>query len=271
MASVVVRQQPSAATTGTPCCPATRASTKPGAMCVARRSPQCAAQRSTVKWGAARRQDRGAVEAPSSPLRAAYGRARRSFRRSVAEQPWPEQIAAATAGRIRRPDPARLSGPAQAELVERGRYLFTVASCALCHGADSAGGAERAGVHPESVDLTVIGRRRSRRRDGAVRFLDLYLTAKRLELLHEFIPGRTPVAVVWTRPSQSTWQAASTAAGEQGLKLLSLEIRDPSEIEVACSAATAARAREPGESRSWPRRDGSPLCILSGSMSRPAG
>src|SRR5262249_54550168 len=54
----------------------------------------------------------------------------------------PEQIAAATAGRIPRPNPARLSDPPQAELVERGRYLFAVASCALCHGADGAGGAK---------------------------------------------------------------------------------------------------------------------------------
>jgi mono/diheme cytochrome c family protein len=54
----------------------------------------------------------------------------------------PEQIAASAAGRIPRPDPARLSDPSQAELVERGRYLFAVASCALCHGADGAGGAK---------------------------------------------------------------------------------------------------------------------------------
>jgi mono/diheme cytochrome c family protein len=54
----------------------------------------------------------------------------------------PEQIAAATAGRIPRPASDRLDAPPQAELVERGRYLFAVASCALCHGADGAGGAK---------------------------------------------------------------------------------------------------------------------------------
>jgi mono/diheme cytochrome c family protein len=54
----------------------------------------------------------------------------------------PEQIAAATAGRIPRPASDRLDTPPQAELVERGRYLFAVASCALCHGADGAGGAK---------------------------------------------------------------------------------------------------------------------------------
>jgi mono/diheme cytochrome c family protein len=54
----------------------------------------------------------------------------------------PEQIAAATAGRIPRPASARLDAPPQAELVERGRYLFAVVSCALCHGPDGAGGAK---------------------------------------------------------------------------------------------------------------------------------
>jgi mono/diheme cytochrome c family protein len=54
----------------------------------------------------------------------------------------PEQIAAATAGRIPRPDPARFSDRSGAQLAERGRYLFAVASCALCHGVDGAGGAK---------------------------------------------------------------------------------------------------------------------------------
>jgi mono/diheme cytochrome c family protein len=52
----------------------------------------------------------------------------------------PEQIAQAVAAGIPRPDPARLGGPEQAALAERGRYLFTVASCALCHGNDGSGG-----------------------------------------------------------------------------------------------------------------------------------
>jgi mono/diheme cytochrome c family protein len=46
------------------------------------------------------------------------------------------------AGGIPRPDPARLVDPPQRALVDRGRYLYTVASCALCHGADGAGGAK---------------------------------------------------------------------------------------------------------------------------------
>jgi len=54
----------------------------------------------------------------------------------------PEQIADAVAGGIPHPDPERLSDPAQRALVERGRYLYTIASCALCHGPDGAGGAK---------------------------------------------------------------------------------------------------------------------------------
>ena len=54
----------------------------------------------------------------------------------------PEQIAGAVTDGIPRPDPARLSDPTKGALVERGRYLFTVGSCALCHGPDGAGGAK---------------------------------------------------------------------------------------------------------------------------------
>jgi mono/diheme cytochrome c family protein len=54
----------------------------------------------------------------------------------------PEQLANAVTANIPKPDPATLSSPAQAALVERGRYLFTVASCAFCHGNDGSGGAK---------------------------------------------------------------------------------------------------------------------------------
>ena len=54
----------------------------------------------------------------------------------------PDRIAQAVTGSIPRPDPASLPDPRAAALVERGRYLFTVASCALCHGNAGAGGAK---------------------------------------------------------------------------------------------------------------------------------
>jgi mono/diheme cytochrome c family protein len=54
----------------------------------------------------------------------------------------PDRIADAVTGSIPRPDGASLSDPRAAALVQRGRYLFTVASCALCHGNAGTGGAK---------------------------------------------------------------------------------------------------------------------------------
>jgi mono/diheme cytochrome c family protein len=54
----------------------------------------------------------------------------------------PEQIAGAVTASIPRPAPTRAASPEQPALVARGRYLYTVASCALCHGNDGAGGAK---------------------------------------------------------------------------------------------------------------------------------
>ncbi len=66
---------------------------------------------------------------------------------------------------------------------------------------------------------------------------------KRLELLKELVPGAAPVGVVWDpRPGRGPWQTAEAAARERKWKLLSLEIRDASEIEKAFKAATGARA-----------------------------
>jgi putative ABC transport system substrate-binding protein len=73
------------------------------------------------------------------------------------------------------------------------------------------------------------------------------LTAKRLELLKELIPGAAPVAVLWDRTAAAgspalAWQTAQAAAREREWKLLSFEIRDASDIESAFKAATGARA-----------------------------
>src|SRR5207247_1912910 len=67
---------------------------------------------------------------------------RRIVRRPALAVIPPEQSADAVTGGIPHPDPERLSDPARRALVERGRYLYTVASCALCHGPDGAGGAK---------------------------------------------------------------------------------------------------------------------------------
>ena len=51
------------------------------------------------------------------------------------------------------------------------------------------------------------------------------------------------MAVFWDpRLNLRSWQAAEAAARERGWKLLSLEVRDPREIEGAFKAATGARA-----------------------------
>jgi putative ABC transport system substrate-binding protein len=67
------------------------------------------------------------------------------------------------------------------------------------------------------------------------------ITGKRLELLKEFVPTAT-VAVLWDQTSLALWQATEAAALRRGWKLLSLEIRDASEIEEAFKTATKARA-----------------------------
>ena len=65
---------------------------------------------------------------------------------------------------------------------------------------------------------------------------------KLLELLKEVVPGAAPVAVLWDRGSRSTWEVAQLAAKTRGWKLLSLEIKDASEIEPALKSAADARA-----------------------------
>jgi putative ABC transport system substrate-binding protein len=67
------------------------------------------------------------------------------------------------------------------------------------------------------------------------------LHAKRLELLKEIVPGVALVAVIW-QGSVPGWQAAETAAGARGWKLLSLEVRGPDGIDAAFKAAAEARA-----------------------------
>jgi len=52
----------------------------------------------------------------------------------------PEQIAGAIARAIPQPNLAASESPERAALAARGRYLFAVASCAMCHGMDGSGG-----------------------------------------------------------------------------------------------------------------------------------
>jgi len=67
-------------------------------------------------------------------------------------------------------------------------------------------------------------------------------SGKRLELLKELVPSAAPVAVLWDRPSQLSWQATEAAARKQRWKLLSLELPGTGEIEGPFKAATDAGA-----------------------------
>ena len=51
-----------------------------------------------------------------------------------------EQIVAGATAGIPEPNAALLTTPEYTALAQRGRYLYTVASCALCHGNDGRGG-----------------------------------------------------------------------------------------------------------------------------------
>lgn len=67
------------------------------------------------------------------------------YRMPALKQLPPERVAAGAAGSIPRPDVSALPRE-RAALVQRGRYLFNVASCAYCHGNDGAGGAKLSGA-----------------------------------------------------------------------------------------------------------------------------
>src|SRR5262249_13728061 len=54
----------------------------------------------------------------------------------------PDQIAHSVTASIPHPAPTGVASPEQIALTTRGRYLYSVASCALCHGNDGAGGAK---------------------------------------------------------------------------------------------------------------------------------
>jgi putative ABC transport system substrate-binding protein len=68
------------------------------------------------------------------------------------------------------------------------------------------------------------------------------LTGKRIELLKELVPSIGSIGVIWDRSSQRFWRAAESSALSLGLTLISLEIRDPREIEDIFKTATDARA-----------------------------
>jgi putative ABC transport system substrate-binding protein len=70
------------------------------------------------------------------------------------------------------------------------------------------------------------------------------LTAKRLDLLKQTLPGLRRVAVLWNPASPSTslsWTETQAAAPPLGLELHSLEVRSPDELDGLVAAARGAR------------------------------
>jgi ABC-type uncharacterized transport system substrate-binding protein len=62
------------------------------------------------------------------------------------------------------------------------------------------------------------------------------LSTKRLEILKEVVPGLSRVAVLWNTANPALsypWKQTQSAAGELGITLRSLEVRDPKDIEAA--------------------------------------
>jgi putative ABC transport system substrate-binding protein len=72
------------------------------------------------------------------------------------------------------------------------------------------------------------------------------VTAKRLELLHEFMPGATSLAFLGNLTTRGVWEAETrdlqAAAQTLGLRLLTLSAGDPSEFEAAFAAIARERA-----------------------------
>jgi putative tryptophan/tyrosine transport system substrate-binding protein len=72
------------------------------------------------------------------------------------------------------------------------------------------------------------------------------LTAKRLDLLRQAVPGLRRVAILWNPASPSTavsWQETQAAARAAGIELHSLEVRSPDELEGLVTAAGRGQAQ----------------------------
>lgn len=70
----------------------------------------------------------------------------------------------------------------------------------------------------------------------------LELTGKRLQILKELAPAVETAAIFWEPSNPELWPIAQTFGQTQGWKLVSVEIRDPSEIVTAFKAAADAGA-----------------------------
>ena len=70
----------------------------------------------------------------------------------------------------------------------------------------------------------------------------LELTGKRLQILRELVPVAESAAVFWDPSNPELWPTAQAFGQTQGWKLVSVEIRNPSEIAAAFKVAADAGA-----------------------------
>jgi len=70
----------------------------------------------------------------------------------------------------------------------------------------------------------------------------LELTGKRLQILKELVPGTETVAVLWDPTNPELWPVAQAQGLKQGWKVVSVEVRDSSEIAKAFKVAADAGA-----------------------------
>jgi putative ABC transport system substrate-binding protein len=71
------------------------------------------------------------------------------------------------------------------------------------------------------------------------------LSTKRLDILKEVVPGLSRVAVLWNAANPALaypWKQTQGAAGELGIALRSLEVREPKDIEAAFAVMVQDRA-----------------------------
>jgi putative tryptophan/tyrosine transport system substrate-binding protein len=64
---------------------------------------------------------------------------------------------------------------------------------------------------------------------------------KRLELLKEAVPGLSRVAVLWNQSAVRTFSEIEMAAQQLGIRVMSLEVRSPDDLDMVLAVATPQR------------------------------
>jgi len=101
-------------------------------------------------------------------------------------------------------------------------------------------------VHPAAIDPVGTGLVASLARPGGnltgLSVLNAEMSAKRLEVIKEVVPGLAKAALLWNsaNPANSlAWKETEDAARTLGINLYSQEVREPKDFEPAFAAMTA--------------------------------